>query len=222
MQKQKALVLFSGGRDSSATAIEMVRQGYDVTLFTFNGGMLELRGDRGDSAPDIRHAELLNAFPNQINQERIVSNNAYLLRKLAIEKTNTTHVVYPIALILNVLCDAILYCKKNGIEHIACGFSGYQSQLDRYIEQHPDFFNRLKDFVSTQRIELHAPIILYSKEEVVDTLLCYTISSNSLETSSIFSGVPFDKNKAVVFWDESLPFCREYINYKESASEYTM
>jgi len=62
-----ALVLYSGGRDSSATALEMARLGYMVKLFTCQWGLSELVGPRGDSAPDIRHAELMGAFPKYID-----------------------------------------------------------------------------------------------------------------------------------------------------------
>ncbi|PIQ31390.1 MAG: hypothetical protein COW61_03715 [Candidatus Yonathbacteria bacterium CG17_big_fil_post_rev_8_21_14_2_50_46_19] len=158
-----ALVLYSGGRDSSATALEMARLGYMVKLFTCQWGLSELVGPRGDSAPDIRHAELMGAFPKYIDPDRAIMGNPYLVRKLAIEKTNETHVVYPIALALAVHVDAILYCMKRDIKHIACGYSGYQATRDIYIEQREDFLLLMKEFVGEYGIEYHTPVIKKNK-----------------------------------------------------------
>lgn len=209
--EKRTLVLFSGGRDSSAAAIEMIKDGYDVILFTYQAGMPELTGDHGDSAPNIRHRELLKAFPECISTDRIIKGNTYLIRKLAIERTNHTHVVYPIALALAVHAEAIVYCLKNGIEHIACGYSGYQAKEDRYIEQREDFFELMKKFVNEYGIHYHAPVIKKSKKEIIDRLEMHSVSSNSLENKSLFGGIDFDTEKALDYWNESLPITKVYI-----------
>lgn len=214
MNKSKEiLVLFSGGRDSSATAIEMARSGFQVNLFTYQAGLPELTGEQGDSAPNIRHKELFNTFPELISRDRIIEGNTYLLRKLAIEKTNSTHVVYPIALALAVHTQAIIYCLESGIKNIACGYSGYQAIEDRYIEQRDDFFQLMKSFLEDYEIEYRAPVIKKSKNEVIDILECNGVSSNSLENKSLFGAIPFDVSKAHDFWNESLPICCDYIEY---------
>ncbi len=212
-QPKEILVLFSGGRDSSAKAIQMTKLGFQVNLFTYQAGLPELTGEQGDSAPNIRHKELFNAFPESINKNRIIEGNTYLIRKLAIEKTNETHVVYPVALTLAVHSQAIIYCLENGIKNIACGYSGYQSCENRYIEQRDDFFQLMKSFVNDYGIEYHAPVIKKSKNEVLDILEKNGISSNSLENKSLFGAIPFDVAKAYDFWNESLPICRDYIDY---------
>jgi 7-cyano-7-deazaguanine synthase in queuosine biosynthesis len=213
--KPRVLVLYSGGRDSSATALEMARTGYDVTLFTYSDGNQELIGKHGDSAPDIRHAELMRVFPESIREERVRRGNVYLLRKLALEKTNKTHVVYPIVLILNVVADAILYCLQNDIQYIACGYSGYQGKEDRYIEQRKDYYELMKQFVGEYGITFLAPIIDCSKEDIVNILEKQGVSTNSLEDRSAFSGIPFDVDKALAFWNESIPICRDYIEFRK-------
>lgn len=210
---KETLVLFSGGRDSSATAIEMTRLGFQVNLFTYQAGLSELTGEQGDSAPNIRHKELLIALPESINKNRAIEGNTYLIRKLAIEKTNGAHVVYPIALALAVHSQAIIYCLENGIKSIACGYSGYQAVEDRYIEQREDFFELMKSFVNNYGIEYYAPVIKKSKNDVIDILERNGVSSNSLENKSLFGAIPFDITKAHTFWNESLPICHDYINY---------
>lgn len=209
--KKEALVLFSGGRDSSAAAVEMIKAGYKISLFTFQAGLPELVGPKGDSAPDIRHAELLRAFPHQLSPERIMTGTTYLIRTLAIERTNDTHVVYPLALALAVHSEAVLHCLRSGTRNIACGYSGYQGKEDRYIEQRQDFFELMSSFLKEYDISYHAPIIESSKDEVIDILEQRGISSNSLENKSIFGAIPFEVDKALDFWDESLPICRKYI-----------
>ena len=213
--KPRVLVLYSGGRDSSATALEMARSGYDVTLFTYSDGTPELTGRNGDSAPEIRHQELMLAYPDVIREERVKRGNVYLLKKLALEKTNSTHVVYPLVLILNVVADAILYCLQNNISHIACGYSGYKGREERYVEQNQQFYDLMKQFIAEYNIEYVAPILNSSKEEVVHILEKHGVSTNSLENRSPFSGIPFEKDKALAFWEESLPICREYIAYRK-------
>lgn len=209
--KKKVLILFSGGRDSSATVIEMIRAGYKVKLFTYRSGFPELVGRNGDSAPDIRHKELLNCFSEFIDSDRVIKVNMYLIRKLGIEKTNKTHVVYPIVLALAIHVNAILYCIKNNIKHIASGYSGYQAKEERYIEQHDTFCNLSRAFLAEYNIKYHTPVINKTKEEIIDILEQCGISSNSLESKSVFGAVSFDINKALEFWEESLPICREYI-----------
>ncbi|MDO8659309.1 MAG: 7-cyano-7-deazaguanine synthase [Candidatus Parcubacteria bacterium] len=205
------LVLFSGGRDSSSVAVEMIRAGYKVKLFTYQGGLPELVGPRGDSAPDIRHLELLKVFPKSLDAERVITGNAYLLRKLAIEKTNEMHVVYPIAIVFGIYAGAILYCLENDINDIACGYSGYQGKEDRYIEQRKDFFERMKIFLKEYGIKLHAPIIEKSKQEVMDILERCGISSNSMENKAVWGGIPFKVEKAEEYWEKCLPVIRDYI-----------
>lgn len=208
---KKVLVLFSGGKDSSATAIEMVRAGYDVQLFTYSE-YPGVTGPNGDSPSSIRHKELTNFSPDRIDSFQVTKVNPYLVRKLAIEKTNETHVVYPIALALAIHADAILYCLEKGIHDIATGYSGYQAKEDRYIEQQDRFCELTRDFLKEYGITYHTPITKKTKEEVMDILEQCGISSNSLEGKSVFSAVPFDPEKAPGFWEESLPLCREYIS----------
>ncbi len=210
---KKILVTFSGGRDSSATALELAKDGFQVLLFTFQGGLSELTGHAGDSAPDIRHKEISKAFPHLISKDRVMKGNTYLIRKLAIEKTNSTHVVYPLALILTVQAEAIVYCIKNEINDIAVGYSGYQAGLERYIEQNDKYTKLLKIFLNEFGIELHTPVIDKSKEDIIDILEKNGVSSNSLENKSVFGAIPFETDKAENFWNESLPICREYIKH---------
>ncbi len=207
---KKVLVLFSGGRDSSATVVEMARQSYTVIPFTFQMGKGELIGINGDSAPDIRYLELLKLFPKNLG-ERVITSNSYLIRKIALEKTNSTHVVYPLALTLSFLSDAIIYCLKNDIQEIACGYSAYQAAEDRYIEQRDDFIILTKTFLKEYNILLHTPVIKKTKQEVMDILDQCGVSSNSLENKSLFGGISFDVEKSLDFWNESIPICKEYI-----------
>ncbi len=205
------LVLYSGGRDSSCVAVEMAKNGNRVKLFTYQAGMSELVGSNGDSAPDIRHKELLAAFPDVIDEQRIIEGSIYLIRKLAIEKTNTTHVVYPITSALAVHVGAVIHCLKNGIYDIVSGYSGYQAREDRYIEQRDDFIKLTERFLKQYGITYHTPVIQKEKEEVMDILERHNISSNSLENKSVFGGISFDVSKALDYWNESIPFCHKYI-----------
>lgn len=213
MKKPKEiLVLYSGGRDSSATAIELARVGYHVKLFTYQAGLPELSGPLGDSAPAIRLKELLDVFPDSIDSRRVIEGSTYLIRKLALEKTNSVHVVYPIALALAVHCGAIKYCLENNITTIASGYSGYQAKKDRYIEQHNDFTKLTKDFLKEYGISYKMPVIEKSQEDVMDILERHGISSNSLENKSLFGGIPFDASHAYEYWKLSIPICRKYLS----------
>lgn len=214
MPQKEAVILYSGGRDSSAATIEMVRKGYFIKAFTLQ--LVELTGLKGDSAPDIRYQELKKVFTPQINENRFICKNLYLIKKLAIDRTNSTEVVYPIAVTLAIHVEALLYCINNNIKDIASGYSGYQAKIDRYIEQRNDFYEKMKSFLKEYGVTYHAPIKDKSKEETIEILDMCGISSNSLESKSIFIGGPFNIDKVDIFWEESLQICREYINYKKS------
>lgn len=205
------LVLFSGGRDSSSVAVKLAMSGYNIRLYTYQAGLSELAGPAGDSAPDIRHKELISMFPNQIEEQRIIEGSTYLIRKLAIEKTNKEHVVYPIALALAVHSNAVCYCLKNNISRIASGYSGYQSTKSQYIEQRSDFIQLTKEFLKSYNISYLTPVIERTEPEVKDILERHNISSNSLENKSIFGGIDFNKERALEFWKSSVPICREFI-----------
>jgi tRNA U34 2-thiouridine synthase MnmA/TrmU len=213
MNKPKeVLVLFSGGKDSSAVAAQLAASGYKVKLFSCIAGPTELSGPNGDSAPDIRVKELVEAFPNSIDSERIKYDDSYLIRKLGIERTNSTHVVYPLVLALAVHCSAICYCLKHGVKIIATGYSGYQAQKDNYIEQQPLFVKLTRKWVKSYGIEYLTPVITNTELEVKDILERYGVSSNSLEGKTIFSGIAFDKEKAEEFWTSSMPICESFID----------
>ena len=211
MKNKEVLVLFSGGRDSSSVAVLLAKMGYKVKLFTCVTGTSELTGPLGDSAPDIRHKELIKVFPQNINKQRILENDSYLIRKLAIEKTNIEYVVYPLALALSTHSIAICYCLKNNIKTIASGYSGYQAKNDKYIEQRGDFVAMTKKLLKEYDISYLTPVIEKSEFEIKDVLERYGISSNSLEEKAIFGGISFDKEKALEFWQSSIPICKEFI-----------
>lgn len=212
MSKLKtALVLFSGGRDSSASAVELAKQGYMVKLFSCETGS-ELAGPHGDSAPDIRHSELLRAFPNNIDPDRILVDDSYLIRKMGLEKTNIEYVVYPLVLALSVHSFAIRYCLNNDIKVIASGYSGHQSKkIDRYIEQRSDFVALTRKFLKEYGISYLTPVVNKTESEIKDILERQGISSNSLETKCIFGGIPYDTDKTLKFWKSSLPICEKFI-----------
>jgi len=210
-QTRPILVLYSGGRDSSATAVEMARMGYRVKLFTFQTGLSELIGPRGDSAPEIRMQEIRRVFQYLVDGERVIEGNPYLVRKLGIEKTNVRHIVYPIALALAVHCGAIQYCLRSGLNAVASGYSGYQSRKEIYIEQRHDFVALTRDFLGEYGISYHTPVIEKSESEIKDILERHGISSNSLENKSLFGGVYFEAQYAHDYWESCIPVCREYL-----------
>lgn len=182
-----------------------------VKLFSC-GTNSELVGPHGDSAPDIRHSELLRAFPGNIDPERVIVDKSYLIRKLGIEKTNIEYVVYPLVHALSTHAFAIRYCLKNNIKIIASGYSGYQSKKeDKYIEQRSDFVDLTRKFLKKYNIAYLTPVTNKTEPEVKDILERQGISSNSLETKSFFSGIPYDINKTLKFWKSSLPICEKFI-----------
>lgn len=210
-ESKEALVLFSGGRDSSSVVVKLALESYRIKLFTYQAGLPELTGTLGDSAPDIRQKELISIFSEQIDPHRVIEGNTYLIRKLAIEKTNSEHVVYPIALALAVHAGAISYCLKHNIDTIASGYSGYQAKKDNYIEQRPDFVELTRNFLKEYNISYLTPVIEKSELEVKDILEQHGISSNSLENKSLFGGINFNIEKALGFWQSSIPICKDFI-----------
>jgi 8-oxo-dGTP pyrophosphatase MutT (NUDIX family)/predicted subunit of tRNA(5-methylaminomethyl-2-thiouridylate) methyltransferase len=211
--RQKIVVLFSGGRDSSLTACLLAKEGYAVHLLTaYNGAVV-----KGDIS-DYRYQELRAAFPDNIVHREIVPSFS-LFRRIAIATIEADFVKYrtnliPVGDAVASHAEAIVYALKNNIPSVASGFASYEN---RYPEQTPSVISLLRSFLSEYGLSYLTPVYSYRHvDDVKYALFDFGVSTKSLEGTSLFAdsySVP-DTSALLEYVQDKLSACREYIKMK--------
>ncbi|MCX6356089.1 MAG: 7-cyano-7-deazaguanine synthase [Candidatus Aureabacteria bacterium] len=132
--KQKTIaILFSGGTDSSATAVYYLQKGYTAHLLTFDNG-----AEKWLEYSEFKADRIKKQFPDRCIWS--LQDSTYLFHELGIR-----NLVEDVKKYGNLICcgcklamlvEAIRYCKKSGIAVLADGFKKAQ---DFYPEQTPDY-----------------------------------------------------------------------------------
>ena len=132
----RVAILFSGGADSTAVAVHLLQEGHEAHLLTFDNGAEKWLELAGYKAEFIR-----KQFPALCTWKLL--DSTALFHDLAIAPMVEDVGRYGkggnlvcCGCKLAMLCEAILYCRRNGIKEIADGF---QKGQDYYPEQTPDY-----------------------------------------------------------------------------------
>jgi 7-cyano-7-deazaguanine synthase in queuosine biosynthesis len=211
--KKEAVILYSGGLDSSAVACIYADQGYNrLELLTFDNGTqghLELS--------KVKIPELKKKFPDTEINHQILSSK-YLFKKMTLEKIEEDSKKYS----SNLLCvgckismhsEAIIYALNNGIYLIADGFAERQSE---FPEQDISFIKEMKKFQNSFGINYECPLYhtVKNKSDVKDLLLMYDMSPKSIEPDCMMGG-SFTQGKTEEIkdyvQDKLINFARDYI-----------
>lgn len=214
-RQDDAVVLFSGGRDSSLTACLLLNQGKKVHLITcFDGALLNM------DIADYRYREIENAFPASTILRKILPTYG-LFRRIALEDIEADFEKYKKNLIilgsqLATLSTAILYCLRNSITIIASGFTKYEATLPEQMAQAIDLF---RSFALEFGIAYITPVYEYSSsDEVKYHLFDFGISTKSLEPFSIFSDTASEPapDLVSVYINDKLSICRKFLEMMRS------
>ena len=218
-KKEEAVLLFSGGRDSSLAAVRLIDMGYEIHLLTFDNGAIE-----GIARSNLRLAEFSEKIKRKIITRKII-NCKDLFKKIAlfdIEKDfdyfKTNLVCMGCKMAMHTI--SLNYCIKNDIKVIADGYTYYQRE---WPEQMPKAIEEIRKFHSKYGIQYISPVYdIISKENAKEKLALHKLSVDSLEGKCIFGGTfsnPVETD-VVEYIKAKIHFCEDYLNIKQPISHY--
>ncbi len=183
MKDSKAVVLFSGGLDSSLATCHLIEQGYDIELLHYDTGALI-----SNSLSDIRYNELQFSYPKcTITLHKLKSYGSF--RKIALTTLESDIMQYQVSLIcvgckLAIHIETIIYCLNHGIHLVADGSTKKQN---KYGEQRLVALEFIRQLYKKYGIEYCTPIYEYEKTNIKYALFDRNITIQSLEDTCLFS-----------------------------------
>lgn len=217
--KKEAVLLFSGGRDSSLAAVQLIEMGFEIHLLTFDNGATQ----------DIAKSNLrLSEFDNNVKMniiKRKIVNSRELFKKIALTCLEKDIVSYKTNLIcmgckMAMHTISLNYCLKNGIGVIADGYTYYQRE---WPEQMPPAIKEIKKFHNKYGIEYINPVYnLKSKETAKEKLTSCNLSVDSLEGECIFGGTFSTPNEmdVVEYIKEKIKICEKYLSIEQPSYDF--
>lgn len=211
--QKRAVVLFSGGRDSSLAACLLARDGFILDLLTtFNGASIS------SDVLEYRLRELRATFPENI--ATAVTLPTYgLFRRLALASIEEDFAKYkknliPLGDALATHAEAVVYCQRHKISVIASGYTSYERM---FPEQMPEAIKLVRDFLAEYSVQYLTPVESYAHaDQVKYDLLNFGLSTKSLEGLSLFADTFSIPSAPVVqeYVREKLVLCRDYISFR--------
>lgn len=212
MQKtSKSAVLFSGGRDSTASAVLLDLSVDEIHLLSFKSGFV--MDDIG--LRDLRQREMLAAnFRSELHfwlgDIRALVREVVLVDLVDDIQTDGCQLV----LLGEALCmfsSAIVYAKRQEISSIAYGASKYQSS---FPEQQPMMIDAIRGFLAKWDIDLQTPGLDWESEEQPKKVLRDVgLSTKSLESVSMFADIDDlpHPEESMSYFERKLPMLVKYV-----------
>ena len=214
----KAILLFSGGRDSSIVAnafCQAFPQGHLHLLFIDNGVL-------NDKEAPFKQYELikkLNPDSNIIFDTRQVKKLMNFAAMQEIEKDFTQHkfstLLVCVACKLIMAYTASMYAKENNIKLILDGFADRQNQ---FPEQTETFRNAQKDILSAEGLQYVSPLydFLDDRNKIIDTLQEFGIEDKQ-EASCMFAhcfseAIDTEISQHIT---KTIPLIKEFLNQND-------
>jgi len=177
--QEKALVMFSGGRDSTLAATLLLEKRIRVVLVSYDTGI-----GSGSSVRDYRTEELSRWNDGGDAVDFRTESTVGLTRILCFQDIVQDILADGVQLIplgehLGMFCQSIRLARRLGIDKIASGCSVYQSELP---EQIPEVVSWFRDLANSFDIDYLTPVWSYSSAQSVrDELLIRGLNPKSLE-----------------------------------------
>ena len=170
MNTENCCLLFSGGRDSTASVIELLKKFRKITLITVLADHLY-----GINMVEKRIDEISGILPPQTKWYK-VWQPAFPFEEVLFSRT-----CLPCQ--RAYLASGILITLKEKFTHLAMGYAGYQNT---WPEQTPIAVEKLTQFLRKINISLELPVYnIKSKHEVIEKLYTYGLDSDSLEQKCV-------------------------------------
>ena len=212
-KKEAQLVMFTGGRDSTLAASQLMLQGIPVHLFTANSGC----GLHRKLLP-LRIQELKARFGDLVVTHRSVDISG-AFRSIAIENIERDFKLYEKNLILlgekiAIHAHVIDYCMRNKIKVINDGIVEYQKEFPEQRLAAKEYF---VDYMKSFGITYNSPIydLATSQDEVKYRLLQLGFTNKSLEGISIFgdSASVASDDVIMAYLKDKEALCNDIVNF---------
>ena len=197
---KKAVILVSGGLDSTTVTAMAMKQGYDCYTLSFDYGQRH----RSELEAAQRVSELMTVHQHKVVKLDLGSIGGSALTDSAIavpeEETAGIPVTYVPARNTVFLSIALGWAEVLGADDIFIGvnavdFSGYPDCRPEYIEAFERMANlATRAVVEGNRLTIHAPLIAMTKAEIIHTGLALgvdysaTVSCYQADTSGAACG----------------------------------
>lgn len=190
-KKEKAVILYSGGLDSSAVVAKFAAHGAkELHLILCDNG-----AQNHMDLAEVKLKEFRERFP-ETKFIFTVLKSSYLFKKIALKSLESDIENYK----SNLLCvgckmamhaNALLYAKEHGISVVADGFAKRQED---FPEQDVSFLEEMRFLYARHNVLYESPLyyIASSKNAVKDILSRYDLSTKSIEGGCLF-GDTFSK-----------------------------
>lgn len=183
--KLDGVVLFSGGRDSTLVAADLLSAGKDVELLTFSTGL-----GFGPDLLKLRIEEMSNKYAGQAELRVRHQHVEGLVRQFALRSIEIDMLTDGVNLVhlgesLALLVAAARRCKEVGTSSIFAGYVAYQAHLP---EQRPATIRWANEVLLDFGLSLSTPLDTVESEDLVkERLWMHNLSPKSLERSSMFA-----------------------------------
>lgn len=181
-----AAVLFSGGRDSTLSALSLRREGNYLHLLSCESGL----GYASDLR-DFRLSELERLWGHESFTPRTIRTHGLVRQICFVNLVQDIRAdgcqLILLGEFLAMIASALAYCKRHGLSRLAYGVTRYQSH---FPEQQPATVNMIRELCEDYGIHLLTPVAEIGSElEVRLALLEAGLSSKSLEGSTLLADI---------------------------------
>lgn len=206
MAQKNMAVLFSGGADSSAVAVQYLQAGRTVHLLTFYN-WAERWMDRGQYKAEIIAAK----FPGRCVWNLLDSGD--LFHHLAIVSLETDIRKYGNLICcgckIAMLCQAILYCRRHRIRDLADGFRKEQRY---YPEQTRAYMKPTDSFAAEFGISYLHPLYQVTSAQEERLVREAGITTDPIQPSCLFGNNRIlDQTHIGPYVRSKLPLARAYV-----------
>jgi len=195
--KEKVLLMYSGGMDSTLAAVRLVTKGYKVEMLHFDNGCSISLGyvDRKAHNLEKRFGKEKIEFIGKITIVPEFRENEFEIGTMTLKEIIDKYGNTTISQIRCLNCrsamyhEAILYCLNNDIHYIAEG--ARKSQL--FAIEQPQVISSIKELLEEFNIELLLPVFDIKNEwEKENELMLFSDDLAIIGEDKCFLGLPQD------------------------------
>lgn len=194
--EKEVLLLYSGGKDSTLSAIRLRKEGYHVHFFHFNNGFL--------LDEDKPYLTFLNTFDKENGYSFDYENHSIDIQNLfenyfanwkeqygdVLEDATLDSEIRCLSCRMAMYTEILCYAKKHHFKYIAEG----ARIIQKFMIEQPAMIHQLKELAANYQIELLYPVLTLEDDfEEIQELIKYGFSSKSWESKCLLGRKPMEK-----------------------------